>query len=172
MEAWLKVSKGHCESGHYLESNFSVETFSAEIFSAEIFTAEIFTAEPSLRNLHCGTLTAEASLRSSSAEIALLGFHTIPNDTVNEMYRSTSFDYMKMKHVYHASLSFPPRLDDTLSIQYINFREWVLCSSKKIPLLISWFGGQTSTLPGLSRIFWLGTLEVFAQCSCLRKDGL
>ena len=80
MEAWLKVSKGHCESGHYLESNFSVEIFSAEIFSAEIFsaeifTAEIFTAEPSLRNLHCGTLTAEASLRSSSAEIALLGFH-------------------------------------------------------------------------------------------------
>ena len=54
MEAWLKVSKGHCESGHYLESNFSVE-----IFSAEIFIAEIFTAEPSLRNLHCGSLTAE-----------------------------------------------------------------------------------------------------------------
>ena len=55
------VSKGHCKCVHYLESNFS---------------AEIFTAEPSLRNLHCGTLTAEASLRSSSAEIALLGFHT------------------------------------------------------------------------------------------------
>ena len=72
MEAWLKVSKGHCESGHYLESNFSVE-----IFSAEIFSAEIFTAEPSLRNLHCGTLTAEASLRSSSGEIALLGFHKL-----------------------------------------------------------------------------------------------
>ena len=59
MEAWLKVSKGHCESGHYLESNFSGEIFSAEIFSAEIFSAEVFTAEPSLRNSHCGSLTAE-----------------------------------------------------------------------------------------------------------------
>ena len=47
----VKVSKGHGESGHYLELNFSVE-----IFSAEIFSAEIFTAEPSLR---CGTFTAE-----------------------------------------------------------------------------------------------------------------
>ena len=81
MEAWLKVSKGLCESGHYLESNysveifsaeifsaeiFSVEIFSAEIFSAEIFSAEIFTAEPSLRNLHCETFTANSHCGSRS----------------------------------------------------------------------------------------------------------
>ena len=59
MEAWLKVSKGHCESGVKFQCG-------AEIFSAEIFSAEIFTAEPSLWNLHCGTLTAVDSLRSSS----------------------------------------------------------------------------------------------------------
>ena len=66
----------------------SAEIFSVEIFTAEIFTAEIFTAEPSLRSLHCGTFTAnshcgsparnlhcELSLRISSAEIVLLGFH-------------------------------------------------------------------------------------------------
>ena len=51
---------------------FSLRRFSLRRFSLRSLHCGAFTAEPSLRNLHC-----ELSLRISSAEIVLLGFHRV-----------------------------------------------------------------------------------------------
>ena len=83
---WYTIDGQYLDMGAWLRSwwkwalfrvkyrlKFSVRRFSLRRFSLRSLRCGAFTAEPSLRNLHC-----ELSLRISSAEIVLLGFHTLP----------------------------------------------------------------------------------------------
>ena len=70
MEAWLRSWWRWALFRVKYRLKFSVRRFSLRRFSLRSLRCGAFAAEPSLRNLHC-----ELSLRISSAEIVLLGFH-------------------------------------------------------------------------------------------------